>query len=88
MSFDVFEDERNIRYLLQNAKLLEKFDLSVFGARSLVGILSLSPRTLKVLHTGQTCQWVVCVKAGFLSCHNRTIGEQRKVVRDATISSR
>ena len=49
MSFGLFEDERNIRYLLQNAKLLEKFDLSAVGARSLVGILSLSPRTLKVL---------------------------------------
>ena len=50
MSFNVSEDERNIRHILQNAKLLEKVDLSVFGTRSLVGILSLSPLTLKVLH--------------------------------------
>jgi hypothetical protein len=48
-----FEDERNVRYLLQNAKLLESLDLSVGRGRSLVGlhdILSLSARTLKVLH--------------------------------------
>ena len=50
MSLDVFDDGRNTRYLLQNAKLLENFDFSVFGARNLVGILSLSPRTLKVLN--------------------------------------
>ena len=49
MSFNVSEDERNIRHILRNAKLLEKIDLSVFGTRSLVGILSLSPLTLKVL---------------------------------------
>ena len=49
ISFNEFDDERNIRYLLQNAKLLENFDLSVSCAQSLVGILSLSPRTLKVL---------------------------------------
>ena len=44
-----FGDERDMRYILQNAKLLENFHLSVFGSCSLVGILSLSPRTLKVL---------------------------------------
>ena len=49
ISFNEFDDERNIRYLLQNAMLLEIFHLSVFRARSLVGILSLIPRTLKVL---------------------------------------
>jgi hypothetical protein len=52
MSFTRFEDERNIRYLLQNAKLLEKLHLSVRLGRSLVelhDILSPSARTLKVL---------------------------------------
>ena len=52
MSSKRFEDERNIRYLLQNAKLLEKLHLSVERGRSLVGlhdILSPSARTLKVL---------------------------------------
>ena len=52
MSFTYLEDERNIRYLLQNAKLLEKLHLSVGFDRSLVGlhdILSPSARTLKVL---------------------------------------
>ena len=48
------EDERNIRYVLQNAKLLEKLHLSVASGRgqSLVklhDILSSSSRTLKVL---------------------------------------
>ena len=43
------EDEQNIRYLLQNAKVLEKLHLSVVYGRSLVGLLSLSARTLKVL---------------------------------------
>ena len=44
------EDEQNIRYVLQNAKSLEKFHL-YNGHQSLVGlhdILSLSARTLKV----------------------------------------
>ena len=49
MSFTQFEDERNIRYLLQNAKSLEKLHLSVDFRRSLVGLLSFSARTLKVL---------------------------------------
>jgi hypothetical protein len=47
-----FEDERNLRYLLQNAKLLESLHLSVGRGGCLVGlhdILSLSARTLKVL---------------------------------------
>ena len=46
-----FEDKQNIRYLLQNAKSLEKLHLSI-GHQGLVGlhdILSLSSRTLKVL---------------------------------------
>ena len=50
--FACFEDEWNIRYLLQNAKLLEKLHLSVGPGWSLVGlhdILSLSASTLKVL---------------------------------------
>ena len=49
MSFEDFEGERNIRYLLQNAKLLEKLDLSSYGGRSLVGLLTLSAHTLKIL---------------------------------------
>ena len=46
------EDEWNLRYLLQNAKLLERLSLSVRRDRSLVGlhdILSPIARTLKVL---------------------------------------
>jgi hypothetical protein len=55
MNFTQFEleDERNIRYLLQNAKLLEKLHLSVDEVEwSLVGlhnILSPTARTLKAL---------------------------------------
>ena len=46
------EDERNLRYLLENAKFLEKLHLSVGHSQSLVrlyDILSTSTRTLKVL---------------------------------------
>ena len=50
MSFDRSYDERNFRYLLQNAKLLEKLDLEVVHGESLVGLLSPSARALKVLH--------------------------------------
>ena len=52
MDFDRPEDEANIRYMLQNAKLLEKFDLTVGHNWILVGlrdILSPSARNLKVL---------------------------------------
>ena len=48
----VSEDERNFRYLLQNAKLLEKLHLSVLHGQGLMGlhdILSPIARTLKVL---------------------------------------
>jgi len=51
LSIDL-EDERNIRYILQNAKLLEKLHLSVNRGQSFVGlhdILSPIARTLKVL---------------------------------------
>jgi hypothetical protein len=44
------EDERNIRHLLQNAKLLENLHLSLNHGRSLVGLLSPIAPTLKVLH--------------------------------------
>ena len=44
-----FEDEQNIRYLLQKAKLLEKLELSVDRGQNLVGLLSPNVRTLKVL---------------------------------------
>jgi hypothetical protein len=46
-------DERNLRYLLEKAKLLEQLHISVTLGQSLVGlhnILSLSTRTLKVLN--------------------------------------
>ena len=54
MHFDQFDDEQNIRYLLQNAKFLENFRLSVGSNQSsnlwrLRDILSRSARTLKVL---------------------------------------
>ena len=52
ISSTCFEDEWNIRYLLQNAKLLEKLHLSVGLGWSLVGlhdILSPNASTLKVL---------------------------------------
>jgi hypothetical protein len=49
MSLAEYDDERNIRYLLLNAKLLEKLHLSVKLGRSLVGLLSPSACTLKVL---------------------------------------
>jgi len=46
-----YEDEQIIRHLLQNAKSLEKLHLSVYRghSQSLVGFLSPSARTLKVL---------------------------------------
>ena len=52
MSFNWFQDERIIHYVLQNAKLLEKLHLSVGPGQSLVrlhDILSSSAHTLKVL---------------------------------------
>ena len=52
MSLSMFENEQNIRYFLQNAKLLEKLRLSVGLRQSLVGFhdtLSPSARSLKVL---------------------------------------
>ena len=52
MSFACSEDEWSIRYLLQNAKLLEKLHLNLCRGGSLVGlgdILSSSTRTLKLL---------------------------------------
>ena len=49
MSFIHLEEKRNIRCLLENAKLLERLHLSVDIGLSLVGVLSTSARTLKVL---------------------------------------
>ena len=43
MSFIDFEYERNVRYLLQNAKLLERRHLSVEAGRNLVEVLFLRP---------------------------------------------
>ena len=44
-----FEDEQNIRYLLQKANLLEQLELSVARGQNLVGLLCPNARTLKVL---------------------------------------
>jgi hypothetical protein len=49
MTLNWGDDEQNSRYLLQNAKLLEKLHLSVASFRSLVGFLYPSTRNLKVL---------------------------------------
>ena len=45
ISLNFLEDEQNIQYLLQNAKLLEKLDLSMGLDRSFVGLLSPIART-------------------------------------------
>ena len=53
VSFSRFEDERNIRFLLQNAKLLEKLHLSDkcdWSSVSLYNILSPGACTFKILH--------------------------------------
>ena len=50
MSFDDSEDDWDIRYLLENAKLLEELHLLLRHGQSLVGLLSLSARTVKSLH--------------------------------------
>jgi hypothetical protein len=51
MNCTQFKDKRNVRYLLQNAKLLEELQLSVGPDRTLLGLHKiLSPlRTLNVL---------------------------------------
>jgi hypothetical protein len=49
MSFVVFKDERSIRYLLENAKLLQKLHLSAGRYQTLVGLISPCARTLKIL---------------------------------------
>ena len=49
MSLVHYKGQENIRCLLQDAKLLEKFHLSVDSGQSLVGVLSAGVRTLKVL---------------------------------------
>ena len=49
MSFIHFKEEPNIRYLLQNAKVLERLHLHVEIGQSLVGFLSASTPTLKAL---------------------------------------
>ena len=57
------EDERNIRYVLQNAKLLEKLHLSVASGgrrQSLVKHHEIRPKNGE--GTDQT--WMVCVKTG------------------------
>jgi hypothetical protein len=49
MSFIEFKDERSIRYLLENAKLLEKLHLTAGRYQTLLGLISPCARTLKVL---------------------------------------
>jgi hypothetical protein len=52
MSFTLPDDEPNIRYLLENAKLLEELRFSVGSGLNLLAglhILSTSARTLKIL---------------------------------------
>ena len=49
ISFFYYEDKRNIQCLLETAKLLERLHLEVDIGQSLVGVLSTSARTLKVL---------------------------------------
>ena len=49
ISYNIFEDIRNIQYFLQNARLLEKLDLSIGTGRNFMGLLSPGARTLKVL---------------------------------------
>ena len=44
-----YEDNENVQCLLEKAKLLERLCLSVDVGQSLVGVLSTSARTLKVL---------------------------------------
>ena len=43
------EDKRDVQYLMQNAKLLDKLHLEVYSQESLVGLLSPGARTLKIL---------------------------------------
>ena len=68
MAFTEFKDEQNIRYLLQNAKLLEEFhfklsvDLDQILLARFHGILSTIPRTLKALRLivyCRSCSWWV-----------------------------
>ena len=56
------KDEQNIRYILQNGKFLEKLHLSVDPLCSLVGLLSPSARTLKIL--GLTVLYLSSVCSG------------------------
>ena len=49
ISFVYFDDKRGIQSLLENAKLLERLHLTVGIGQNLVGVLSTTPRTLKVL---------------------------------------
>ena len=50
ISFSHDDDERNIRYLFQNAKFLEELVITVFApGRNLVGLLSPSAHTLRLL---------------------------------------
>ena len=69
-----FEDNRNILYLLQNAKLLEKLQLSVVRGQSLVGLLSASAPTLKVLDLSVSFLWDgilrTCEELEALAGHN------------------
>ena len=58
-----FDDEENLRYLLQNAKSLEKLHLYIAHENlwGLHDILSLSPRTLKVFDLSLSLSYAVCL---------------------------
>ena len=58
-----FDDEENLRYLLQNAKSLEKLHLYIAHENlwGLHDILSLSPRTLKVFELSLSLSYAVCL---------------------------
>ena len=78
-TLDQFEtdDQWDIPYLLQNAKLLERFDLFVGGGRSIAGILSPGARNLKVLdleisffHINSSPLWEICKELEAFAGHN------------------
>ena len=79
-----FEDNRNILYLLQNAKLLEKLQLSVVRGQSLVGLLSASAPTLKVLDLSVSFLWDgilrTCEEPEALAGHNMLVDFKVRVV--------
>ena len=71
MSLFHFDDERNFRYLLQNAKLLEELHLTIGLGPSLLNSLSLCARTLKNLNLSVSVLLVgVCEGLEEMAGHN------------------